>query len=238
MAALRRLLSRQHGSRTFTTIALVLFLGGASLIGYGASHQDHAPQPPSSAAGSLADPAASAPAPTLAPRSLPTPPSAPRSAIPPSQPVSIDIPSIDVRSEVIQVGLNPDHTIATPQPGPDYNKAAWYKYSPTPGQTGPSIIEGHVDSAAEGPSVFYKLGALRPGDHVEVTLADHTVAEFKISGVRQYPKDNFPTSAVYGNTTGATLRIITCGGTFDRTTGHYRSNIVAYASLISRHPAR
>jgi len=152
-------------------------------------------------------------------------------------PVKIAIARIGVRSDVIPLGLNPDRTLQVPQPGPDYNKAAWYKYSPNPGQTGPAIIEGHVDSAADGPSVFFRLGDLRPGDHVEVTRADHEVAVFQIDGVRKYPKDQFPTATVYANTTTPTLRLITCGGDFDRTTHHYTSNIIAYAHLISHHIA-
>ncbi len=120
-----------------------------------------------------------------------------------------------------------------PQPGPDYNKAAWYKYSPTPGQLGPSIIEGHVDSAKQGPSVFYRLGDLRPGNEVDVTLADGRVAVFTIDGVRSYSKDQFPTQVVYGNTNDPALRLLTCGGNFDASTGHYLNNIVAFGHLTS-----
>ncbi|MGH9102658.1 MAG: class F sortase, partial [Acidimicrobiales bacterium] len=154
-----------------------------------------------------------------------------------SLPVSIDLPSIGVHSSLQYVGLNPDGTIAVPQPGPKYNEAAWYKYSPTPGQVGPSVIEGHIDSAAEGPSVFFRLGALKPGDTADVTLADGTVAVFRITGVRQYPKASFPTHTVYGNTDFAALRLLTCGGSFDYTTHHYLSNTVVFASLTGSHPA-
>ena len=94
-----------------------------------------------------------------------------------------------------------------------------------------------MDSASDGPSVFFRLGALDPGDLVDVTLADRQVAVFKITGVRLYPKDRFPTSAVYGDTGYAALRLITCGGGFDRRDHHYLSNVVAFASLVSSHPA-
>jgi len=148
-----------------------------------------------------------------------------------SQPAAIRIPAIGVSSDVTAIGENADGTIAVPQPGPDYNKAAWYQYSPTPGQLGPSIIEGHVDSAKQGPSVFYKLGDLRPGNEVDVTLADGAVTVFTIDGVRSYPKDQFPIQAVYGNTNNPALRLVTCGGSFDSATGHYQSNIIAFGHL-------
>ena len=137
------------------------------------------------------------------------------------------------------VGLNPDGTIQVPplNDPPLTNEAAWYKYSPTPGQPGPSVIEGHVDSAEAGPSVFYRLGALKPGDLVDVTLADRQVAVFKITAVRLYPKSHFPTSTVYGFTSYAALRLITCGGSFDGQSGHYTANVVAFASLVSAHQA-
>ncbi|MGH9069375.1 MAG: class F sortase [Acidimicrobiales bacterium] len=151
-------------------------------------------------------------------------------------PVSVSIPAIHVQSNLQVVGLNSNGTIQVPQPGPHYNEAAWYKYSPTPGQVGPSIIEGHIDSAAEGPSVFFRLGALKPGEKVDVTLADKTVAVFTITGVRQYRKAAFPTATVYGNTNFAALRLLSCGGSFDHATGHYLSNTVVFASLTSSHP--
>lgn len=152
-----------------------------------------------------------------------------------SLPVSIAIPAIGVRSRLLDVGRNPDGTIQVPplNDPPLTNEAAWYEFSPTPGQRGPSIIEGHVDSARDGPSVFFRLGALRPGDLVNVTLADHQVAVFKITGVRRYSKDRFPTSAVYGDTDYAALRLITCGGDFDAKTRHYLASVVAFASLLS-----
>lgn len=156
-----------------------------------------------------------------------------------SLPVSISVPAIGVRSKLSYVGLNPNGTIQVPPLNdlPLTNEAAWYKYSPTPGQVGSSIIEGHVDSARYGPSVFFRLGALKPGNRVDVTLADHQVAVFRVTGVRMYPKDHFPTSTVYGTTDYAALRLITCGGSFDYQAHHYRSNIVAFASLVSSHPA-
>jgi len=115
-------------------------------------------------------------------------------------------------------------------------EAAWYKYSATPGQIGASVIEGHLDSY-QGPAVFFRLGALRPGDSVDVTLADGITAVFRVTGVRRYPKSNFPAKTIYGATDYAALRLITCGGAFDYATGHYLSSTVVFASLTSSWPA-
>ncbi|MBU1865339.1 MAG: sortase, partial [Actinobacteria bacterium] len=115
--------------------------------------------------------------------------------------------------------------------GPHYDEAAWFKYSPAPGSVGAAVILGHVDSATGGRSVFFNLGVLRPGDEILVTRADGSVAVFTVDGVRRYPKDEFPSLTVYGDTTHPALRLITCGGEFDRADGHYRDNIVVFASL-------
>lgn len=147
-------------------------------------------------------------------------------------PTAVRIPAIDVRSDLITVGLNPDGTLEVPQPGPDYDKAAWFDGSPRPGEVGPSVIEGHVDSARGGPSVFYSLGALTPGDQVEVARQDGSRVVFAVREVRVYPKDEFPTYEVYRNTSGPELRLITCGGEFDRSTGHYRDNTVVFAEQV------
>ncbi|HXR67708.1 MAG TPA: class F sortase, partial [Dermatophilaceae bacterium] len=120
-----------------------------------------------------------------------------------------------------------------PAPGPHYDEAGWYRYSPTPGALGPAVIVGHVDSAESGPSVFFKLGALRPRDKVRITREDGKVAVFAVESVRRFEKSQFPTQLVYGNTDHAALRLITCGGAFDRDTGSYTDNIVVLASLVS-----
>lgn len=149
-----------------------------------------------------------------------------------SRPVSLHIPAIDVRSVVNDVGQADDGSLETPQPGPRYNEAAWYRHSPTPGSLGPSILLGHVDSAAEGPSVFFRLGELNAGDRVTVMRADKSVAVFRVDLVRRYAKNDFPTHEVYGNIDHAGLRIVTCGGAFDSSSGHYLDNVVVFASLI------
>lgn len=150
-----------------------------------------------------------------------------------SAPKDITIPSIDVTSPVNAVGLNADRTLEVPAPGPLYDQAAWYRGSVTPGELGPSVIIGHVDSAKNGPSVFYRLGALRPGAAFTVTRADGAVLTFRVDSVRTYTKNAFPTQTVYGGTTRPEIRLITCGGPFDSTAGSYRNNTIVFAHLIT-----
>lgn len=230
-----------------TALASVLVVVGLVIAVVVLTSQRHAPQPPASAAGTVGATTTSSvlPSDTRAQQAAPGPPSsvAPRSttsgspspppSLPRSEPSEIDIPSIGVRSVVNQVGLNPDGTLEVPT-GPQYDQAAWYRGSPTPGSLGPSVIEGHIDSAVDGPSVFFRLGDLRPGDEVRVRRVDGKVAVFAVSGVRRYPKNDFPTATVYGNTDGPSLRLITCGGSFDRSTGHYRDNTVVFAESKGR----
>lgn len=109
---------------------------------------------------------------------------------------------------------------------------------PAPGQTGPAAIYGHVDTAAAGPAVFFRLGDLTPGDTIDVTRADRSIAVFTVYRIAEYAKDAFPTMTVYGDTPDAELRLITCGGDFDPATGSYLDNIVAYARLTSARPDR
>ncbi len=150
-----------------------------------------------------------------------------------SEPVTLEIPSIGVRSTLLHLGLDADGGLEVPAPGPDYDRAAWYRHSPAPGSLGPAILLGHVDSAADGPSVFFRLGELRPGDRVVIIRADDSSALFIVDEVRRYAKDRFPTGLVYGDIDHAGLRIITCGGAFDSATGHYLDNIVVFASLVT-----
>jgi sortase (surface protein transpeptidase) len=148
-------------------------------------------------------------------------------ARPPALPVELTIPAIGVRTWLIHLGLEPNGTLQVPS---STTVAGWYTGSPRPGAVGSSVIAGHVDSVS-GPAVFYRLGTLRPGERVYVSRADGTMAVFSITRVQTYAKDAFPTAEVYGPAPDPELRLITCGGTFDSTTGHYRSNVVAFATL-------
>jgi sortase (surface protein transpeptidase) len=144
-----------------------------------------------------------------------------------SLPVSLTVPAIGVKTSLIHLGLEANGSLQVPS---TTAVAGWYTESPRPGAVGSAVIVGHVDSY-KGPGVFYWLRDLKPGDHVYVTRADKSVAEFSVTSVQSYPKAAFPTSIVYGATPDAELRLITCGGTFDSSSGHYLSNVIAYATL-------
>ncbi len=147
-------------------------------------------------------------------------------------PETLTVAAVGISSRLLRLGLATDGTMQVPPLFGQPSEAGWYEYSPTPGQIGPSIIIGHIDTN-KGPSVFYRLGAIRPGDEVDVGLADGTTAVFRVTGVRQYSKASFPSGTVYGPTSNAALRLITCGGDFDNATGHYLSSTVVFASLVS-----
>jgi Sortase domain len=208
---------RSLRARVAGMAGVLLIMGGVAAVGVAISAQVHAPQPSLAAAGGIGSSA--------------------RLSLPRSLPVSVDIPAIGVTSGLLHLGVNSDGSIQVPSLETSAAEAAWYKYSATPGQIGASVIEGHVDSY-QGPAVFFRLGALRPGDTIDVRLADGVTAIFKVTGVREYLKSHFPARAIYQATDYAALRLITCGGAFDYATGHYVSSTVVFASLISSRPAR
>ena len=238
--------------RLTAAAASVLVLAGALLLVTGARAQRRPPQPPAVAAIPFATQPDSQPAaePSSAPAQPPGRSSRPATgALPPassrpnagpllgrSLPVQLEIPQIQVRTPLLQLGLNADQTVQAPPLAKD-SPAGWYKYSPTPGELGPAVILGHVDSADHGPGVFFKLGGLPPGATLSVTRADRSTAVFRVDRVVSYPKDQFPTLEVYGNTDTAQLRLVTCGGTFDPSSHKYQSNVIAFATLVSSQPA-
>ncbi len=140
-------------------------------------------------------------------------------------PSSVAIPSIDVQSRLIKLGLNADRSLQVPR---SYEVAGWYTKGPTPGELGPAVIVGHYDSV-NGPAVFHRLNELRPGQSVQVRRADGSVAKFSVDRVKRFSKDDFPTDEVYGQVNRPELRLITCGGSFDYRTRHYRDNVVVFA---------
>jgi Sortase domain len=149
-----------------------------------------------------------------------------------STPTRISIPSINVSAPIMPVGLAADGTIGTP-PLSNSNLAGWYEGGPAPGQDGPAVIVGHVDGP-NGESVFYRLGSLKPGETVQLTLANHRTAIFSIYSVEAYPKGEFPGQRIYGDYTRPGLRLITCGGRFVGGSTGYADNVVAYATLKFR----
>jgi Sortase domain len=142
-------------------------------------------------------------------------------------PVRIQIPAIGVSAAVTRLGLNRDGSMQVPA---DFGVTGWFTGGPAPGQTGPAVIAGHIDSRT-GPAVFYRLRELRAGDRVDVARADGTTVHFAVNSVVQYPKQAFPTEAVFGPAPEPLLRLITCGGSFDRSRGSYRDNVVVTARL-------
>ena len=142
-------------------------------------------------------------------------------------PARLEIPAIGVDSELMELGLQADGTMEVPPGG---FPAGWFNGAPTPGEIGPAIIAGHVDWT--GPGVFFNLRDLVPDDRISITRDDGTVAVFVVRQLEQFPKDEFPTDRVYGNLDFAGLRLITCGGSFNRTSGHYEDNIVAFAEFV------
>jgi sortase (surface protein transpeptidase) len=149
--------------------------------------------------------------------------------LPPSPPVRVEIPAIGVSSALVRLGLNPDGTMQVPG---DFRVAGWFTAGPQPGQLGPAVIAGHVDSRT-GPAVFYRLHDLRPGDQVRVVRADRRVVRFRVDSLASYPKQSLPGDEVYGATTAPVLRLITCAGTFDRSRRSYRENLVVSATRVA-----
>ena len=144
-------------------------------------------------------------------------------------PVRLRIPAIDVDTGLESLGLASDQSIEVPsEPG----VAGWWEGGPRPGQVGPAVILGHVDSKA-GPAVFFRLDRLERGDEVLVDRADGTTARFVVTGQGKYRKVAFPSDLVYYPTLDPELRLVTCGGPIDRATGHYSENLVVFAAQAS-----
>jgi sortase (surface protein transpeptidase) len=165
------------------------------------------------------------PATTKPATTRPATPAPTRRPHPPSVPVRLVIPVIGVATPLVRLGLEPGGAMQVPG---DFATAGWFAGGPVPGQLGPAVIAGHVDSRT-GPAVFYRLGDLRPGDPVRVRRADGDWLAFEVTGTARYSKAAFPTDAVFGPVTGPVLRLVTCGGDFDRASGHYLDNLVVTA---------
>lgn len=153
------------------------------------------------------------------------------SALSRSVPERIKIPAIKVDAPVITVGLEANGELQVP-PLNRVDQAGWYDKGPTPGEEGPAVIVGHVDSKS-GPGVFYRLGGIKPGSDVQIVRKDGTAPVFRVRNIQRVPKDKFPTESVYGPAHNPVLRLITCGGKFDAASGHYLDNIIVYASPLA-----
>jgi hypothetical protein len=143
-------------------------------------------------------------------------------------PVRLRIPALHVDSAVQRLGLQADGTVAVPK---RTDVAGWYERGPRPGQPGPAVILGHVDSHS-GPGIFINLSTVRVGTLVRVDRADGSMVMFRISKVSRVAKTSFPTDLVYAPSLDPTLRLVTCGGSFDHTRGSYRDNVIAFADQV------
>ncbi|MEU9298361.1 class F sortase [Streptomyces sp. NPDC048266] len=149
--------------------------------------------------------------------------------LPPSAPVRLRIPETDVDTPMMRLGLAADGSLEVPPAG-NRNMAGWYGGGTTPGAEGTAIVAGHVDNA-EGPAVFYTLGALKKGHRIEVDRQDGRTAVFTVDAVEVYENEDFPDRKVYDEANRAEIRVITCGGGFSKKNG-YRGNVVAFGHLI------
>jgi LPXTG-site transpeptidase (sortase) family protein len=201
-------------------IAVVLVAGGgiAMAAASGSAPSTVVTAPPSAdprgAVGHLQDPA------IAAPQAARTDATASR----------VEIPAIGVDSTLEQLALEAGTDVLTPPTA--WLSAGWYRDGTVPGDVGPAVIAGHVDSVTK-PAVFARLGELRPGDQIRVTLSTGAVEIFAVDSIESAPKNAFPTELVYGPTPTAQLRLITCDGVFDSATGHYLDNLIVFASLTS-----
>lgn len=215
----------RHRNLIAVAASVVLALAAAVVLVVGTHNSAGPPQPPRYA-GSSPSVATSATAVPRGTSPAQDPDLGPILAA--SRPVALDIPSVGVHtSRFVDLGRAADGSLQVPQ---DFSAVGWYTLGPTPGQLGPAILAAHVDSQ-NGPAVFYRLGALRPGALVTVARLDGSTASFTVDRVQRFAKDQFPTVLVYGRTSRAELRLITCGGAFDPKTGHYLDNVVAFAHL-------
>ncbi|MGW1751142.1 class F sortase [Streptomyces sp. NPDC002092] len=170
-------------------------------------------------------PSAAAPPPAKTAKSV--------SAVGRSIPVGLRIPAIGVDTPVMRLGLAADGSVQVP-PIAAHDRAGWYEHSPTPGQTGPSVILGHVTVGAYGDGVFRRLGELHRGEKIVTRLENGTAAVFAVTAVRTVSKSRFPSDEVYGDVNRPELRLITCGG--KRTGDGYLDNVIVFATLSSAGP--
>jgi len=235
-------LSKLHKSILFFVVLGIIFAGVLGL--YFAKASVHNRQAIKSSSGSSAnalaqqsgmqpDQAVALSVPGPAQNAQPAPAQAQQNAISLSNardltPVTIKIPAIQLSAPVVKTGLETDGSLHVPS---DPQLTGWYDLGPRPGEIGPAVITGHLDSAA-GPGVFINLKNTKIGDEIDVVRDDGSIAVFRVDKEESYPQDNFNTQAVYGAIPGAGLRVITCSGVYSRAAGHYSDDLVVYASLV------
>ncbi len=189
--------------------------------------------------------AVSAAAPVVAP--TPTPARTPSAMLPPpsnaaavegpvagrgAPPVQLMVPDLGIDQRLIGLRVTADRRLQVPE---SYAEIGWWSDGPTPGDAGAALLVGHVDST-EGPAVFYDLSTLELGAVIDVRRADGRTVRFAVTDRKSFPKDDFPDELVYRTEGEPSLHLVTCGGSFDRASGHYRDNIVVFADLIDEVP--
>lgn len=201
---------RRIGDTAIAAVTVIALGAGVFLLGSGAGR--HAPPQPAAAES----------------RPEPGGERAAADALPPSPPTRVHIPSIRVNAPLTGLALTKSGSLDAP-PAAEKNLAGWYEAGTTPGETGTAIVAGHVDNA-DGPAVFYDLGALKRGAEIDVDRRDGGVAVFTVDAVEVYQARNFPDEKVYGAAKRPELRVITCGGGYSKATG-YQGNVVVFAHL-------
>ncbi|MEO3876002.1 class F sortase [Nonomuraea sp. B12E4] len=207
----RRAGRRPWVAAAWATVAVVLVTAGVVVLLTTRQSPPPAAEPPSAVTSASASTGAARP-------------------LPRSAPTRILIPSLNVDAPVVAMGLKADGSAGEPPLSKPY-LVSWFADGASPGEIGPAAFYGHVDSRRSGPAVFYRVARLQPGALVQVPRQDGRTATFRIYTVERYPKSAFPTDHVYADTDRPEIRLITCGGSFDRTAGSYRDNIVAFGAL-------
>jgi sortase family protein len=213
---------RRRSPWRIATLLLVAILtaGGSGLLF--AAYTSDPPRPPQPAAGAAPpDPYGFRP-----------PAGEPAVPMERSVPTRIRIPTIGVDAKLIRLGVDGEGEVEVPALSKAMD-AGWYEYGPTPGETGNAVIIGHVDSQRIGPAVFFELGELEPGELIEVERKDGSVARFVVDGIDSFPKDEFPAELVYGPSERPGLRVVTCGGRFDKKARNYLDNVIVFATLTT-----
>jgi Sortase domain len=221
---------RRWSLRLAAASMLVLTASGAPVVSQQSlSRPDALPQVHALAASS--EPTAAArhaapPTPPSTPPPQPAPPPVPVVDAQAAVPSRVQIGRLGIDAEIVPLGLDSSGELDAPA---DTDDAGWFTEGPEPGELGPAVVVGHLDSLT-GPAVFYRLSELTSGDVISIDRADQSRVDFVVSRIEQHAKGAFPTEAVYGATTAPELRLITCGGAFNRSTGHYLDNLIVFAS--------
>jgi hypothetical protein len=153
-----------------------------------------------------------------------------------SEPTRVDIAAVDVHAPLTSLDLDYEGDFEVPKLWRPH-EAGWFEPGPTPGEFGPTVLMGHVDTDRSGPAVFFPLKDLDEGDEIEVTREDGIVVTYEVTAIESYAKQRLPYEDVFGIEAEPALRLITCGGEFDRESGDYTENVVVFAGYVGHRQA-